>query len=80
MQVYAACGHGQQGTLRVFHSAAVLEELHTSAPLAGGIYRMWTAVMLGISAGTTDGTPQTLIVISFVNGTRIMSVGEVHTM
>ena len=76
VQVYAACGRGRQGSLQVIHSGVVLEELHTSSPACHGIYRMWTAVMhSGIPSRADSCSPHTLIVISFVNGTRVMSAG-----
>lgn len=75
VQVYAACGRGRQGTLQVIHSAGVLEELHTSSPPCEGIYRMWPAVMRGLPSGRDGGAPHTLIILSFVNGTRVMAAG-----
>nr|XP_011467138.1 PREDICTED: pre-mRNA-splicing factor prp12 [Fragaria vesca subsp. vesca] len=68
-QMFACCGVAPEGSLRIIRSGITVEKLLRTAPIYQGITGTWTLRMK-----MTD-TYHSFLVLSFVEETRVLSVG-----
>ncbi|CAN6440274.1 unnamed protein product [Victoria cruziana] len=68
-QIFAACGMGSEGSLRIIRSGINIEKLLRTAPIYEGVTGTWS---LRMKKGDTF---HSFLVISFVGETRVLSVG-----
>ncbi|XP_010257605.1 PREDICTED: splicing factor 3B subunit 3 [Nelumbo nucifera] len=68
-QIFACCGKAPEGSLRVIRSGISVEKLLSTAPIYQGITGIWTMRMK-----VTDSYHY-FLVLSFVEETRVLSVG-----
>ncbi|KAF3775235.1 Splicing factor 3B subunit 3 [Nymphaea thermarum] len=68
-QIFAACGVGSEGSLRIIRSGINIEKLLRTAPIYEGVTGIWSLRM-------KKGDPfHAFLVISFVEETRVLSIG-----
>ena len=73
MQVYAACGHSHNGSIRVIQADQTVETLYESGADYPGISGMW-------SVPPWPGAEfHSLLVLSFASGSRAMATGDYTT-
>uniref|UniRef100_A0A7N0UVI7 DNA damage-binding protein 1 n=1 Tax=Kalanchoe fedtschenkoi TaxID=63787 RepID=A0A7N0UVI7_KALFE len=68
-QMYACCGVAPQGSLRLIRSGISVDKLLETPPVYQGVTGMWTVKM------KTNDLYHSFLVISFVEETRVLSVG-----
>ncbi|KAF7804184.1 splicing factor 3B subunit 3 isoform X1 [Senna tora] len=68
-QMFACCGVAPEGSLRIIRSGISMEQLLRTAPIYQGVTGTWTLKMKAIDLY------HSFLVISFVEETRILSVG-----
>ncbi|XP_062002924.1 uncharacterized protein LOC133720570 isoform X1 [Rosa rugosa] len=68
-QMFACCGVAPEGSLRIIRSGITVEKLLRTAPIYQGITGTWTLRMKVID------TYHSFLVLSFVEETRVLSVG-----
>ncbi|KAH7853889.1 hypothetical protein Vadar_007697 [Vaccinium darrowii] len=68
-QVFACCGMAPEGSLRIIRSGISVEKLLKTAPIYQGITGTWTLKM------KASDLYHSLLVLSFVEQTRVLSVG-----
>lgn len=68
-QVFACCGMAPEGSLRIIRSGISVEKLLRTAPIYQGITGTWTVKM------KASDLYHSLLVLSFVEQTRVLSVG-----
>ncbi|KAF8398576.1 hypothetical protein HHK36_017507 [Tetracentron sinense] len=68
-QIFACCGMAPEGSLRIIRSGVSVEKLLTTAPIYHGITGTWTVRMKVIDSY------HSFLVLSFVEETRVLSVG-----
>ncbi|KAL2923936.1 hypothetical protein RDABS01_015427, partial [Bienertia sinuspersici] len=72
-QMFACCGVAPEGSLRIIRNGVSLERLVRTAPIYPGITGMWTVKM------KIEDTSHSFLVLSFVEETRVLSVGVSFT-
>ncbi|KAL6986955.1 hypothetical protein U1Q18_012714 [Sarracenia purpurea var. burkii] len=68
-QVFACCGVAPEGSLRIIRSGISVEKLLRTSPIYQGITGTWTVKM------KASDSYHSLLVLSFVEQTRVLSVG-----
>ncbi|PRQ44381.1 putative cleavage/polyadenylation specificity factor, A subunit [Rosa chinensis] len=68
-QMFACCGVAPEGSLRIIRSGITVEKLLRTAPIYQGITGTWTLRM------KVSDTYHSFLVLSFVEETRVLSVG-----
>ncbi|KAK4272631.1 hypothetical protein QN277_021156 [Acacia crassicarpa] len=68
-QMFACCGVAPEGSLRIIRSGICVEQLLRTAPIYQGVTGTWTLNMKAIDSY------HSFLVLSFVEETRILSVG-----
>ncbi|CAK7342213.1 unnamed protein product [Dovyalis caffra] len=68
-QMFACCGVAPEGSLRIIRSGIIVEKLLKTAPIYQGITGTWTIRM------KVDDLHHSFLVLSFVEETRVLSVG-----
>ncbi|XP_057535063.1 uncharacterized protein LOC130813276 isoform X1 [Amaranthus tricolor] len=68
-QMFACCGVAPEGSLRIIRNGISLERLVRTAPIYQGITAIWTVKM------STGDSNHSFLVLSFVEETRVLSVG-----
>jgi splicing factor 3B subunit 3 len=68
-QMFACCGMGREGSLRIIRNGISVEKLHSTPPIYQGVTGTWTMRM------KHHDSYHSFLVISFVEETRVLSVG-----
>lgn len=68
-QMFACCGMGPEGSLRIIRSGISVEKLLSTSPIYQGITGTWTVRM------KESDSFHSFLVLSFVEETRVLSVG-----
>uniref|UniRef100_A0A2P2LJR4 Pre-mRNA-splicing factor RSE1 n=1 Tax=Rhizophora mucronata TaxID=61149 RepID=A0A2P2LJR4_RHIMU len=68
-QMFACCGVAPEGSLRIIRSGLCIDRLLRTAPIYQGITGIWTVKM------KADDLYHSFLVLSFVEETRVLSVG-----
>ncbi|BBM97233.1 splicing factor 3B subunit 3 [Marchantia polymorpha subsp. ruderalis] len=68
-QMFACCGVGREGAIRVIRNGISVEKLHSTPPLYQGVTGTWTLRMF------QRDKHHSFFVMSFVEETRVLSVG-----
>ncbi|KAH9611703.1 hypothetical protein KSS87_013001 [Heliosperma pusillum] len=72
-QMFACCGKAPEGSLRIIRNGISVERLLRTAPIYQGITAIWTLKM------RTRDSCHSFLVLSFVEETRVLSVGVSFT-